>query len=85
MHRKALAISQIGVVRQIVSNKKLVSEFEVQVGAVPFLSDFTPFTYSGGLPFAIEGALVSSADITSTPSGTGWELYMDTVEVKGSK
>ena len=85
MHRKALAISTIGSVRQIVSNDKLVSEFEVNVGAVPFLSDFTPFTYSGGLPFTIEGALVSSADLTPNSDGTGWELYMDTVEVKGSK
>ena len=85
MHRKALAISTIGSVRQIVSNDKLVSEFEVNVGAVPFLSDFTPFTYSGGLPFTIEGALVSSADLTPNSDGTGWELYMDTVEVKGSQ
>jgi hypothetical protein len=50
MHRKALAISSIGQVRQVVSPTKLVSEFEVQVGAVPFLSDFTPFAYSGGWP-----------------------------------
>lgn len=85
MHRKALAISQIGVVRQIISTSKLVSEFEVQVGAIPFLSDFTPFKYSGGMPLVIEGAIVSSADITSTPTGKGYELYMDTVEIKGSK
>ena len=50
MHRKALAISSIGQVRQIISPTRLVSEFEVVVGAVPFLSDFTPFTYSGGVP-----------------------------------
>lgn len=50
MHRKALAISTIGQVRQVVSGSRLVSEFEVSAGAVPFLSDFTPFSYSGGLP-----------------------------------
>lgn len=26
----------------------------------------------------IEGAIVSSADITPTTNGDGWELYMDT-------
>lgn len=30
----------------------------------------------------IEGAIVSSADIT--PTGDAWEIYMDTVEIKGS-
>ena len=51
MHRAALATSVIGKVRQIISGDgRLVSEFEVKVGSVPFLSDFTPFSYSGGLP-----------------------------------
>lgn len=84
MHRKALAISSIGQVRQVVSDTRIVSEFEVQVGAVPFLSDFTPFAYSGGWPVTIEGAIVSSADITPSNNGAAWELYMDTVEIKGS-
>jgi hypothetical protein len=84
MHRKALAISSIGAVRQVISPTRMVSEFEVQVGAVPFLSDFTPFKYSGGWPVTIEGAIVSSADITPSTSGDAWELYMDTVEIKGS-
>ena len=83
MHRKALAISNIKGVRQIVSRNRLVSEFEVAAGAVPFLSDFTPFSYSGGLPVTIDGAIVSSADLTAI-NGTAWELYMDTVEIKGS-
>jgi len=82
MHRGALAISQIGAVRQVVSEDRLISEFEVKAGAVPFLSDFTPFAYSGGWPVTIEGAIVSSADIT--PTGDGWEIYMDSVEIKGS-
>mmetsp|Transcript_918 Transcript_918/g.2392 ORF Transcript_918/g.2392 Transcript_918/m.2392 type:complete len:203 (+) Transcript_918:2695-3303(+) len=84
MHRKALAISSIGQVRQIISPTRMTSEFEVQVGAVPFLSDFTPFRYSGGWPVTIEGAIVSSADITPNVYGDAWELYMDTVEIKGS-
>lgn len=84
MHRKALAISQIGAVRQIVSPSRLTSEFEVKAGAVPFLRKFTPFAYSGGLPVAIEGAIVSTADIDTTDEGDAWEISMDTVEIKGS-
>ncbi|KAL7542645.1 hypothetical protein ACHAXR_011951 [Thalassiosira sp. AJA248-18] len=85
MHRAALAISTIGVVRQIItSGGKIVNEFEVKVGAIPFLSDFLPtFRYSGGLPFTIDGAIVSTADATPK-SSTEWELFMDTVEIKGS-
>jgi len=84
MHRKALAISTIGTVRQIVSQDRLVSEFETKAGAVPFLSDFAPFQYSGGWPVTIDGAIVSTADITPTEDGSGWEIFMDTVEIKGS-
>lgn len=84
MHREALAISRIGKVRQIVSDTRLVSEFEVKVGAVPFLSDFTPFTYAGGWPVTVTGSIVSSADITPTESGTAWEIFMDQVQIKGS-
>ena len=84
MHRAALAISNVGSVRQIISSNRMVSEFEVSVGSVPFLPDFTPFRYSGGMPLTIEGAIVSSADITSTTSGNSWEIFMDTVEIKGS-
>ena len=83
MHRKALAISNIASVRQIISRNRMVSEFEVKAGAVPFLSDFTPFKYSGGLPFTIDGAIVSSAELTAI-NVTTWELFMDTVEIKGS-
>ena len=84
MHRKALAISTIGAVRQIVSPSRLISEFEVKAGAVPFLRKFSPFSYSGGLPVAIEGAIVSSADIDTVDEGDAWEISMDTVEIKGS-
>lgn len=90
MHRAALAISTIGVVRQVVTSEgKLINEFEVKVGAIPFLSDFlSPLKYSGGLPLTINGAIVSTADATPTSSvfatETEWELFMDTVEIKGS-
>ena len=86
MHRAALAISNIGKVRQIIDadGGRMVSEFEVKVGSIPFLSDFTPFAYSGGLPSTIDGAIVSSADLTPTDDGTAWEIFMDTVEIKGS-
>jgi len=83
MHRAALAISTIGKVRQVVNTSHVTSEFEVSAGAVPFLSDLTPFKYSGGLPVAIRGAIVSTATIESN-SGDAWRLLMDTVEVKGS-
>mmetsp|Transcript_6962 Transcript_6962/g.12467 ORF Transcript_6962/g.12467 Transcript_6962/m.12467 type:complete len:376 (+) Transcript_6962:112-1239(+) len=86
MHRAALAISTIGVVRQVITSEgKLVNEFEVKVGAVPFLSDFlAPLrSYSGGLPLTINGAIVSTADATPI-SSSDWELFMDTVEIKGS-
>lgn len=83
MHRKALAISNIVAVRQIVSRSRLVSEFEVKAGAIPFLNDFTPFSYSGGLPVTIDGAIVSTADLMAINTTT-WELFMDTVEIKGS-
>ena len=84
MHRAALAISEIGKVRQIISENRIISEFETKAGAIPFLSDFTPFKYSGGLPFTIEGAIVSSADISPVNDGRSWEIFMDKVEIKGS-
>jgi len=84
MHRQALAISNIGTVRQVISSTLMISEFEVKVGAVPFLNDFTPFSYGGGLPFTIDGSIVSQADITPTDDGKSWELLMDTVQIKGS-
>jgi PAP_fibrillin len=86
MHRAALSISQITSIRQIVNpaTGRLVSEFCVAAGAVPFLADWTPFSYSGGLPLSITGALVSSADITPTDNDTAWLVYMDTVQIKGS-
>ena len=72
MHRAALAISTIGTVRQVISRDgRLVNEFEVRAGAVPFLSDFLPgLRYSGGLPFTIDGAIVSTADAAPVTSAS---------------
>jgi hypothetical protein len=39
--------------------------------------------YSGGLPFTIRGAIVSTATVEAN-LGTAWRLLMDTVEIKGS-
>ena len=84
MHRAALAISTIGKVRQIVDGSRVVSEFEVSAGAVPFLTDAAPFlSYSGGLPLTIKGAIVSTASVEANLGGA-WRLLMDTVEIKGS-
>lgn len=85
MHRAALAISQILRVRQVVSSTRLISEFEVSVGSVPFVDQvpFVNLAYSGGLPFTVTGSIVSSADILSKEDDK-WTLLMDTVEIKGS-
>ncbi len=68
-----------------------MNEFEVRVGAVLFLSDFLlGLRYSGGSPFTIDGAIVSTADAAAPTSSSDdddaaeWELHMDTVEIKGS-
>lgn len=83
MHRQALAISNIQAVRQIITKSgRIVSEFEVAAGAIPFVG--AKKGYSGGLPLVIEGALVSSADWVPVENSTAMELFMDTVQVKGS-
>lgn len=42
------------------------------------------FIHTHTTQLTIDGAIVSTADITPTNNGTAWELYMDTVEIKGS-
>jgi len=86
MHRASLSISKINRVRQIISSDRLISEFEVSAGTIPFLASLPvprALRYSGGLPFSITGAIVSSADIVDKRSDT-MELLMDTVDIKGS-
>lgn len=74
MHRAALAFTNIGKVRQIISPTSVVSEFEVQVGAAPV---------AFGYPVNIDGVIVSTASIAEN-RGDGFELMMDSVEIKGS-
>jgi hypothetical protein len=83
LHRQALAISNIQTVQQIVTPTTLYHEFQVSAGAIPFLSA-KKFQYSGGLPVTVDGVIVSSADCTPTNAGYAWELWMDTVQIKGS-
>ena len=87
LHRAALAISSIRKVRQIIRLDRpsmITSEFEVRSGAVPFISDiFRGASYSGGVPVAIDGAIVTSASIENVDAAE-WELLLDRVEIKGS-
>ena len=85
MHHLALAISTIGAVRQIISkNGRLLNKFEVTVGAVPFLLNFLlGLRYSGGLPFTIDGAIVSTANAAPSSldnNAAKLKLYMDRSE-----
>lgn len=85
MHRKALAISRIAGVRQIIKEDgEVVNEFNTIVGAVPFLSDFTPFRYSGGLPLEIEGCITSTGTLTASEVEGELEVGMKTVQIRGS-
>jgi hypothetical protein len=68
LHRAALAHTQIGKVRQIVSAAVLVSEFEMVGAVVP------------GLPFVVRGTIESTADILST--GDAWVLSMRSTKIK---
>ena len=58
MHRKATMVSEIGAVRQIISEDALVSEFETTVAAFPM-------RVGGAMPLNILGSIVSSASIVA--------------------
>lgn len=79
MHRGALAMSQIGAVRQIISRTRMVSEFEVKAGTIPFLNDFTPFSYSGGWPVSFPCFyvlfLIRSISCVSYPCRLPWYTH----------
>lgn len=49
-----------------------------------FVSPYSSYISCCLLQLTIDGAIVSSADITPTSNGDAWEIYMDTVEIKGS-
>ena len=63
LHRDALAFTQIGKVLQIVTEDKLISEFETKVAVIP------------GAPIVIRGTICSESDIISRTEDS-WELYM---------
>ena len=82
-HRKATMVSEIGAVRQIITDDELVSEFETTVAAFPM-------RVGGAMPLNILGSIVSSASIGAATGGgeaggaLDLELLMGDVEVKGS-
>mmetsp|Transcript_4766 Transcript_4766/g.14142 ORF Transcript_4766/g.14142 Transcript_4766/m.14142 type:complete len:320 (+) Transcript_4766:157-1116(+) len=79
-HRKATMVSEIGAVRQIISEDRLVSEFETSVAGFPM-------RVGGSMPVNIFGSIVSSADVVSAEAGArglDMTLEMADVEVKGS-
>lgn len=71
LHRDALAFTQIGKVLQIVTEDKLISEFETKVAVLP------------GAPLVVRGTIVSESDIVGR-TAESWELYMDKIKIKGS-
>ncbi|GMI12810.1 hypothetical protein TrLO_g526 [Triparma laevis f. longispina] len=91
MHRKALAISRIGEVKQIITedeedaSKLLVTnEFNTIAGAIPFLK-CSPLG-SGGLPIEIEGCITSTGVIEEKEGGEKgeYEIGMKEVKIGGS-
>jgi hypothetical protein len=71
LHDAATAVSRIGRVRQMITNDKLVSEVDLEVGMAP------------GIPMKIKGTVRTSAALKVT-SPESWELRLSTTEVKGS-
>jgi hypothetical protein len=71
MHDRATAASRVGRVRQIITDDKLVSEVDLEVGM------------GFGMPFKIKGTVVTSAS-RSLVDGEKCELRVQNTEVKGS-
>lgn len=71
LHDAATTVSRIGRVRQTVTNSKLISEVDLEVGLAP------------GIPIRIKGTVRTSASLKVT-SPESWELRVTTTEVKGS-
>jgi hypothetical protein len=98
MHRQALAISRIDQVYQVVTATNsttsspasspatytVINEFNVRVGAVPFVGKAT-LLGSGGLPIEIVGAIVSTGSLEPVANSTSKvDVSMSDVQVKGS-
>ena len=71
LHDAATAVSRIGRVRQIITNNKLISEVDLEVGMGP------------GIPMKVKGTVRTNAALKVT-SPESWELRLSTTEVKGS-
>mmetsp|Transcript_23861 Transcript_23861/g.66131 ORF Transcript_23861/g.66131 Transcript_23861/m.66131 type:complete len:305 (+) Transcript_23861:148-1062(+) len=71
LHAQATSGSRVGRVRQIITGERLVSEVDLEVGMAP------------GIPFSIQGTVVSSASL-NVVSDKRWELRMENTKVKGS-
>jgi hypothetical protein len=71
LHDRATTASRVGRVRQIITDDKLVSEVDLEVGM------------GFGMPFKIKGTVVSSAS-RSYVDGEKCELRVQSTEVKGS-
>ena len=69
LHRQALAFTSIGKVSQIISERRLISEFETVGAVLP------------GLPLTLKGTIESSADIEAKTSES-MSLFMDKVRIK---
>ncbi|GMH88140.1 hypothetical protein TrVE_jg13242 [Triparma verrucosa] len=81
MHRKALAISRIGKVKQIIKEGgEVVNEFNTIAGAIPFLK--FSLLGSGGLPIEIEGCITSTGVIGAVEGGDKGEYNIGMKEVK---
>lgn len=71
IHSKATSASQMGRVRQIITDDSMVSEVELTVGMVP------------GLPIVVKGTVVTTAALTISGPET-WEVQVRGTKVKAS-
>jgi hypothetical protein len=71
LHDRATSSSRIGRVRQTISEDKLVSEVDLEVGIIP------------GIPFRVKGTVVTDATLTVV-SAEKWEVRVQNTSVKGS-
>ena len=67
LHRRATSTGRIEAVRQVITDKELRSEVELNVGVIP------------GPPFSLTGTVVSSADIEYEDKFTVKVTFRDTV------
>lgn len=71
LHDRATTGSRVGRVRQTITDDKLISEVELDVGVLP------------GLPFRVRGNVLTTADLKVSSSET-WDLEIANTVVTGS-